>query len=243
MPKITQAVILCAGLGTRLRPVTDNIPKVMVPIVGKPLLERHIEQFRHHGVTDFFINLHYLPETITEYFGDGSKWGVKITYAFEPTILGTAGGVKNFEKYLNGDFFLMYGDMVSLIDYSKMEEAFYGHPGAIGMVVVGENDHPEDSDLADIGPDMRFLKLYPKPHKELPKTRTTLNAAYIFNKRIFGFIPAEKYYEVDHALIPGILSKDEKIYAYETEDYLHDIGTMERYDAAQEYFRQRPVDS
>jgi NDP-sugar pyrophosphorylase family protein len=102
--KITQAVILSAGIGTRLRPLTDNLPKVMAPIGGKPLLERHFEQFKKYGIKEFFINLHYLPEKITDYFGDGSKWGIKIVYKHEPEILGTAGGVKNFEGVLKNNF-------------------------------------------------------------------------------------------------------------------------------------------
>ena len=98
---ITQAIILSAGFGTRLRPLTDSMPKVMVPLAGKPLLEHHILQLKKHGVTEFFINLHYLPDVITKYFGDGSKLGVKIHYVLEaPEILGTAGGVKSFEKNL-----------------------------------------------------------------------------------------------------------------------------------------------
>ena len=90
---ITQAVILSAGLGTRLRSVVKDAPKVMAPFEGKPLLEHHLLRFKKHGIADFFVNLHYLPDAITSYFGDGSKWGVKITYALEtPDILGTAGG-------------------------------------------------------------------------------------------------------------------------------------------------------
>lgn len=83
--KITQAVLLSAGLGTRMRALTEkmNIPKVMTPLLGKPLLEWHIEALKKYRITEFFINLHYLPDAIQSYFGDGSKWGVKITYALE----------------------------------------------------------------------------------------------------------------------------------------------------------------
>lgn len=131
---IKQAVILCAGLGTRLRPVTDTVPKVMIPILGKPLLLRHIEQFKKHDVTEFFINTHYLPNVITDYFGDGSAFGVKIVYSFEKEPLGTAGGVKGFEKKLDDAFFLIYGDVFSLVDYSKMRKVWEKLPSdTLGM--------------------------------------------------------------------------------------------------------------
>ncbi len=237
--RISQAVILSAGLGTRLRPITDNIPKVMVPIAGKPLLEWHIEQFKRSGVREFFINLHYLPDVIRDYFGDGYKLGVKITYVFEPEIRGTAGGVKNFENFLGENFFVIYGDMFSLVDYSKMAVAFAEKPGAIGMMVISENDHPQDSDLVEVDRDMRFLKIYLKPHRALPATRKTLDAVYIFNKRILGYIPTEKYHEIDHQLLSAILAKGEKFYGYETNDYLYDIGTMERYNQVQEYIKKK----
>lgn len=237
MSNINQAVILSAGLGTRLRPITDNIPKVMIPIGGKPLLERHIEQFKKHGVGEIFINLHYLPDVIKNYFGDGSRWGVKITYVFEQEILGTAGGIKNFENELEDNFFVMYGDMFSLVDYTKMAEAFFKKPDAIGMMIVGRNDHPKDSDLVEVDADLRFLKLHPKPHgyEKLPQNFRTLDAGYVFNKKVLDHIPARKPYNLDHELLPDILSKGEKFYGYETGDYLYDIGTMERYNEVQAY--------
>lgn len=232
-----QAVILSAGLGTRLRPLTDNIPKVMLPVGGKPILEWHVEQFKKHGVREFFVNLHYMPEVIRNYLGDGSKWGVKINYSFEKEILGTAGGIKRFEPYLAENFFVMYGDMFSLVDYSKMAETFFAKPGAMGMMIVGKNDHPQDSDWTEVGDDMRFLKMHAKPHQgeKFAENMRTLDAGYILNKKILNYIPPGVYYELDRKLLPEIVARGEKFYGYETNDYLYDIGTMERYNAVHEY--------
>lgn len=239
--KITQAVILSAGLGTRLRSVTgDAIPKVMLRIGGKPLLEHHIEQFKKFGVNEFFINLFYLPEKITEYFGDGSKWGVKITYVKEePEIRGTAGGMKNFEGMLRGDFFLIYGDMFSRLDYGEMADAFAARPGHVGMLLIGESSHPGDSDLVLVDEQLNFKKLYLKPHGEVSETKLTFLAAYVFNKRVMEFIPAGKYYEIDHQLIPDLLAKGEKFSGYISNDYILDIGTPERYKEVEEYLKMR----
>ena len=150
---ITQAVLLSAGLGTRLRDITKGeIPKVMVPLLGKPLLEYHLEDFKKIGVREFFINLHYLPGKITDYFGDGSKWGVKISYFHEtPEILGTAGGIKDFEKYLNENFFVIYADTFYQVNYQNISDLFFSLENPIGLGTVRITDHPEDSDLAVVG--------------------------------------------------------------------------------------------
>jgi mannose-1-phosphate guanylyltransferase len=235
-PKITQAVILSAGFGTRLKPYTDTVPKVMVPLAGKPLLLRHIEQLKKHGITDLYINLHYLPEAITSYFGDGSKFGVKITYAHEnPDILGTGGGIKNFEENLHGDFFVVYGDIFSLVDYTKMAEAFYKKKDAFAMEVVGETDHPLESDLVELDGEGAFGKIYAKPHAELPASYRAMLAMFIFNNKVFRYIPPHAYYEIDHHVLPAALLAGEKIYGYETTDYLADIGTPERYKLVERY--------
>jgi mannose-1-phosphate guanylyltransferase/phosphomannomutase len=288
-----QAVILSAGLGTRLQSLFPDIPKVMVPLGGKPLLEWHVKQLKKHGVREIFINLHYLPDVITNHFGDGSKWGVKITYVLEkPEILGTAGGFKNFSAeggslpvrlaslslrrsgqagasggdgpYLKGDFFVVYGDVFSLIDYAKMAEAYRRHPEAIAMTIVGKNDHPHDSDLVKVDSDLRFIKIYPKPNPTLPTRHSpalpachgearagrealaggpenwrALRTTFIFDERVLKYIPPKTYYEIDHQLLPDLLAKGEPVYGYETTDYIKDIGTPERYREVEEYLETR----
>lgn len=237
---IIQVVILSAGLGTRLRPYTDNIPKVMMPFLGKPLLEYHIEHFKRHGISDFFVNLHYLPDTITDYFGDGSKWGARIRYGYEPEILGTAGGVKQFESDLDDHFFVAYGDMWSEIDYAKMTEAYFKKDDVACMTVVGENDHPQDSDLVETDDRLKFLKLHPKPHKEpIPAGAKSLDAMYILNKKILRHMPAGEYWEIDHRLLPDALAASDAIYGYETKDFLYDIGTIERYRMVEERLKNK----
>ncbi len=233
-------MVLCAGLGTRLRPLTDMIPKVMVPIAGRPLLERHIERLKGFGFTDLFINLHYLPEIITDYCGDGSKWGVTIHYSFEPKILGTGGGIKQFEKDLNDNFLVVYGDMVSLIDYPKMIQAYSEKEDPIGMTVVGDRDDRLDSfDLAEIGERGKIIKVHPKPHEEIPAHYKAFLAGHILNKRMLSYIPADVEYNIDHEAIPDAIAKGENFYAYETDEYIEDIGTLERYRKVEHYFLEK----
>ncbi len=232
---IKQAVILSAGLGTRLRSVAKDMPKVMVAFEGKPLLEHHIERFKAHGVNEFFINLHYLPDAITGYFGDGSKWGVKINYFLEtPEIRGTAGGVKDFEGKLKENFFVMYGDMFSLVDYSKMADEFAKRQSHIGMMLIGPTSHPQDSDIVEVDKENVFKKIWQKPHPENLPINLSLLACYIFNEKILSYIPADTYYEIDHQLLPDIIKRGEKFSGYISGDYIMDIGTPERYAAVAE---------
>ncbi len=237
--KITQAVILCAGLGTRLKPLTDMIPKVMVPIAGRPLLERHVLRLKEYGVNELFINLHYLPEIITDYCNDGSKWGVKIRYSFEPKILGTGGGIKQFENNLSDHFFVVYGDIVSLIDYAKMEAEYFKKEDPIGITLVSDTDHPRDQDLAEIGTGGKITKFYAKPHTEMPAQYKALRGGHILNKAILKYVPPDVYHEIDHQAIPEAIAKGEHFYAYETDEYIEDIGTLERYKKVEQYFLEQ----
>lgn len=239
--KITQAIILSAGLGTRLEPIArGKIPKVMVLLGGKPILQWHIERLQSYGIEEIFINLFHLPEVVQNYFGDGSKWNVRIVYCVEmPGIMGTAGGIKNFDGKLRDDFLVCYGDVFNLIDYAKMIEAYESRPDVIAMTVIGDNEHSYDSDLVEVDDDLQFIKIHPKPHTSLPpKYKAMRAAAFIFNKKIFSYIPPHAYYEIDHQLLPNVLTKGKKVYGYECPDYIQDIGTPERYEKVQEYLRK-----
>lgn len=244
--KVTQAVVLSAGLGTRMRAVTENlkIPKVMVPLLGKPLLEHHITELKKHGIKEFFINLFYLPEAITDYFGDGSKLGVKINYFLEqPEILGTAGGIKSFENQLGDEFLVLYGDTFYGIDFDRFIEKYESlRDDAIGLVAARRTDHPKDSDLAVLGDDGRVVQFLIKPHKEFPASDFWgTSAPYIFKKEVLKFVPAAKYYEIDHQLVPDLLNRGYHYYAYKLskEEFRKDIGTPERYKEVEEYLAKK----
>ncbi len=234
---IRQAVILAAGFGSRLRPITDSLPKAMVPIGGKPLLEHHVERLRRFGVREFFVNLHHLPDVIRNHFGDGSRWGARITYAQEPEIRGTAGGLKSFESELDDAFFVLYGDVFSLLDYRRMAEAFLSRRDAVGMELVGATDHPLDSDLVELDEDQRFLRIHPKPHRTLPARSSAMRGVFVLGRRILSEIPAEGYFEIDHHLLPRILERGERFYGYLSDEYTKDVGTPERYREVDSYCR------
>ena len=120
-----KAIVLCAGLGTRLGELTKEVPKPMLPINGKPLLEYIIKHLAHYGFTDIGLNTHFKPDQIVDYFGDGSSLGVKLTYCHELELLGTAGALPQFREWLNGeDFLVVYGDVLTDQDLSALVTRF-----------------------------------------------------------------------------------------------------------------------
>lgn len=235
--RIKQAIISAGGLGTRLRPYTDNIPKVMIPILGKPLLEWHIEQFKKHSVSEFFFTLHYLPEVIKNYFGDGSKWGVNISYFIEKEPLGSAGAIKYFENQLDGVFFFIYGDTFSLADYGKMREEFFKKENPIGMERVKKTDDYADADVAEIDDGGRFLKIHKKPHQERYSNAYRLRGIFILRKKILDYVPKNAVLDVNKDLIPAAIARGENFYGYECDDYSKGIDILEKWKEVEEYLK------
>lgn len=227
-----QAVILCAGLGTRLRPFTDTTPKTMLPVFGRPLLSHIVSVLKSYGVKEFFLNLHYLPDVIRNYFGDGSKFGIKINYSYENELLGSAGGLKRFEKDLDDTFLVYYGDLFNIFDYFRLFEFYKKNVPCLGVQIIGETEDPFGADLVTVDGEMRIKKLYQKPHKILPKEDFfSTFGVYLFNKKVLDYIPATQYYEIDHDLLPSIL-EEERYFGckLKKDEFVYDIGVKERYN-------------
>ncbi len=238
---IKQAIILCAGLGTRLSPYTDTMPKPMLPILGTPMLEWHIVQFKKYGVKEFFLNLHYLPDIIKNYFGDGSKWGVKIYYNFEPVILGTAGALRHFRGKIEEEFFLIYGDIFSLTDYSKMEEVWHTKPDAIGMQRMKKTDDYADADVAELDASGRFIKIHGKPHTEKYPNAYRMRGSFILDKKILSYVPDDTAFDLGRQLLPKVVVAGENFYSYECDDYSKGIDTVEKWREVEEYLKKNNI--
>lgn len=237
--RLQKAVILSAGLGTRLRPLTDEIPKVMVPIAGTPLLEHHIRHLKRHGVEEVFINLFYKKEVITDHFGDGQKFEMKIKYAdmdqlYDPPVMLR----KYFRKELNEPFLVIYGDCFSLVDYQRLAEFHYDR-GAIATTAAQHSSHPEAADLLELDADGRVRKIWLKPHQRQPKTEISFAGVLAFDPEIFGYLP--KTDEVRdrsfQAVYQRLHESGERFYAYLTDELLEDIGTLERLQAVEAQYQ------
>ncbi len=234
---ITQAIISAGGLGKRLRPTTDTIPKPMIPILGKPMLQWHVEQFKKHGVKEVFFTLHYLPEVVMDYFGDGSKFGVKANYFVEKEPLGTAGGIKKFEKQLDKEFYYIYGDTFSLMDYGKMEEAYMKKENPIGMQRMKRTDDYADADVAELDDNGKFIAIHTKPHTEKYPNAYRMRGSFILDKKILSYIPEDMAFNLGRQLLPKVVAAGENFYSYECDDYSKGIDTVEKWKEVEEYLR------
>lgn len=232
---IRQAVLLCAGLGTRLRPFTDKSPKPMLPILGIPLIEWNIRRLVSCGVTSFLINLHYLPDVLTRFLGDGGKWGAEITYSHELQVLGTAGGVKAFEPHLDDEFFVMYGDIFSDLDYAAMELAWRTKHEALGMQTVSRTDDYTDADVAELGRDGRVVAVHPKPHIGQYVNAYRMRGVFILKRSILTRIASGRYAEIGKDLIPAVLAGRGAFYGYEAQGYSKGIDTVQKWKEVEEY--------
>lgn len=208
-----KTVLLAAGKGTRLRPLTDRVPKVMVPINGKPVLEYHIERLARYGIRDIIINLHYLSEVIKAHFSDGSKWGVNIQYSFEPEILGTAGAVKNLEHCLSGaPFLVIYGDNIVDIDYEAFVRYSETRDG-LGTIAVFEQEDVSGSGIVEIGGGDRILRFLEKPKPQEVFSHWVNAGVFWFDPRIFEFVRHGSS-DFSFDVFPRLLDDNERLFAY-----------------------------
>ena len=157
-----QAIILAGGEGTRLRPLTDSVPKPMLPVMNRPMLCHIINLLKKHGVTDIAMTLCYRPETIREYFGDGSRFGVHLTYFTEKEPLGTAGSVKLAERFINGTFLVISGDAVTDVDLSAAAN-FHAQKGADATLVLSSSENPLEYGAVITAGDGRVMHFIEKP--------------------------------------------------------------------------------
>lgn len=229
-----QLVIIAGGKGTRLG--LKDIPKPMVKIGDKPLLEHQIELAKKYGVNEVFILSGHLANVIEEYFGDGSNFGVKIHHIVEPYPLGTAGSLKLLEGQLNDRFLVFYGDVVMDFDIKSFIE-FDKQYDSIGTAIIHPNDHPYDSDLLEIDNNNRVVKVLPKPHKEGEYYQNLVNAAvYIFSSKIFKYIEDGISQDFGKHILPKIVEAGETLIGYRTPEYIKDMGTADRFEAVKNDF-------
>lgn len=222
-----KAVILAGGKGTRLKNVDDGLPKPMVRIGPKPVLEHQIDLLRKYAVTDIILIVGYKPEAITGYFQDGKKWGVNIEYFVEDRPLGTTGGLKEIESKLTSDFILLYGDVMPDIFLPRLID-FHKSKKGIASLVIHPNDHPYDSDLVEINDERRIVKFHPKPHPPDKFYKNLVNAAvYVFSPGILSFIKKGIKEDLGRDIFPSIV-EGENLYGYITAEYIKDIGTIDR---------------
>ena len=222
-----KAVILAGGKGSRMGTMVDEVPKPMLLICGKPVLEYQIELLRRYEIREIIIIVNHLKGKIIEYLGNGSAFGVNISYYEETEPLGTVGGIKAIENQLSEDFMVLYGDVLVNMDLNRLVQFHFEKKG-IATLVVHPNDHPYDSDLLDCDKNYLITGFYPKPHEPGKYYRNLVNAAlYIFNPKLLDFLTPNVKADFGKDIFPELVKK-EKFYAYNTPEYLKDMGTPGR---------------
>jgi mannose-1-phosphate guanylyltransferase/phosphomannomutase len=224
-----KAIIIAGGLGTRLRPLTYNIPKPIVPLANKPFVFHQIELLRKFGITEIILNLHYLSDNIKNIFDDGRKLGVKIYYSIEEKPLGTAGAVKNAEKFFDGGPMLVFnGDILTDINLGKMISFHEEKKGKVTLALTKVED-PTIYGLVITDNNQRVLEFREKPSWEHVTTNTINAGIYIVDPSIFKLVPKGKEFSFERQLYPTLLEKGEKMFGYVTDAYWMDIGDPVKY--------------
>jgi len=221
-------VILAGGKGTRMGTSTLNIPKPMISLAGKPILEYQVELAKRYFLNDLIILTGYKHNVIKDYFKDGSAWGVSIQYSDESYPLGTSGAIKKIEDMLHEDFLVFYGDIIMDVDLESLI-SFHNKRHAIATVVVHPNDHPYDSDIVEINDENKVIAIHNKPDKKGAYLKNLVSAAlYVLSPAILKYIEKEKYSDFGKDVFQKLIRNGEPIYAYITHEYIKDIGTKER---------------
>lgn len=224
-----KVVIIAGGQGTRIAAVNSEIPKAMIPICGKPIIEHEVDMAKRQGFTDFLFIIGYLGDQIESFFGDGSRWGVHIDYFRETQPLGTAGALGFLRDQLTDDFFVFYGDTVMDIDMQRMMK-FHRTKQADATLFLHPNDHPYDSDLVDIDSEGRVRHFYHKPHPDGLLAHNIVNAAlFIFSPKVLTQIEKGVKCHIEKHVLSRCLDAGMKLYGYVTAEYIKDMGTPERY--------------
>jgi len=224
-----KAMVLAAGLGTRLRPLTDLISKPMAPIVNKPVMEHIIELLIRHNFKDVVCNLHWYPEAIKDYFGDGSRWGLSISYSYEEFLMGTAGGVKNVEDFFEGKTFLIIsGDALTDIDLTEVFN-YHKRRGGIATLVLTEVDDPSQYGVVILDKEDKIMGFQEKPLAGEEKSNLANSGIYMFESDIFNYIPEKTFYDFGKNVFPDLLLKQIPYYGIKHNNYWNDVGGLEEY--------------
>ena len=224
-----KAVILVGGFGTRLRPLTYTTCKAMLPVLNRPFLEHMFCYLKRHQVDDIILSMGYLPDKIQEYFGDGSKFGVKLHYAVEDSPLGTAGAAKNAEQYLdNGAFFVFNGDIFTNIDLTAMLN-FHRERLSKATIALTPVEDPSQFGVVETDEHGWVKAFIEKPPREKATTNMINAGIYILEPEVLARVPPRTKYMFEHHVFPDLLRDRMAVYGFPTKAYWIDMGTPQKY--------------
>jgi mannose-1-phosphate guanylyltransferase/mannose-1-phosphate guanylyltransferase/phosphomannomutase len=217
-----KAMVLAAGLGTRLRPLTFELPKPMVPVLDRPVMAHIVDLLDRHGYDEVVANLHYFPDTIRDYFGD------RIVYREEPELLGTAGGVRNCADFLDdGTFLIISGDALTDIDLGAFV-ARHKAAGGIGTLAVKRVENTREFGVVLHDADGRITGFQEKPDPAEALSNLGNCGMYLFEPEIFDHFPRRPFVDWANDVFPALLEHDVPFHIHEMDEYWNDVGSTVR---------------
>jgi histidinol-phosphate phosphatase domain len=245
MKNIDVAVIMAGGKGSRLRSITnDEIPKPMVPVDGKPLLEYQVEKLKSYGIKKIVMIVGHLGEKIVDHFKDGKDFGVEIDYIFEKEPLGTAGAFYYLKDKIDAkDFMLVFGDVFFDMDFDRMED-FHFKNSALTTLLAHPNGHPYDSDLIRMDDKGRVIGFDSKHNVRDYWYDNMVNAGmYIINRKLLDLVKEPVKTDFEKDILANQVKIGANIYAYHTPEYVKDVGTVDRINATVEELKSGLIQS
>src|SRR5919197_3715623 len=222
---------MAGGEGTRLRPLTSNQPKPMVPVVGKPCMEHILELVREHGMNDVVVTVAFLPQAIRSYFGDGSNMGMNIEYSVEESPLGTAGSVRLAADRLDETFLVLSGDALCDVDLTKLIE-FHRERRATVTIGLKSVDNPLEFGIVVTDDEGRIERFLEKPSWGQVFSDTINTGIYVLEPEVLRHVPSDRAYDFSKELFPLLLEMGRPLYGFVCEGYWQDIGNLDQFRQA-----------
>lgn len=224
-----KAMILAAGLGTRLRPLTDTTPKPLLPVAGTPMIVWNLLLLKRYGIRDVVINLHHLSAMIPQVLGDGTAYGMRIIYSYEPVILGTGGGIKQAEPHFNGEpVLILNGDTLFELDLGALM-AFHRQQQAAATLVLRQDPEAARWGLVEVTDRAEVVRITGRGRAEPPTAAARMFAGiHILHPRLLHSLTVGTECSIIDAYVQGIQA-GERIMGYDFDGFWSDVGTPERY--------------
>ncbi len=226
-----KAMIMAAGVGSRLMPLTMHIPKPMVPVGNRPLMEYIINLLENHHCKQLIANLHYHAESIRDYFQDGSKYGLSLNYSPEEELMGTAGGVKKCEWFLDDTFVVISGDALTDIDITSLLQAHRRH-GALATIALKRVEEVEHFGIVITDEKDKIKSFQEKPKRAEALSNLANTGIYVFEPEIFKYIPPRQFYDFGKQVFPHLVKVGAPFYGITIDDYWCDVGNIDTYRQA-----------
>ncbi len=224
-------VIMAGGFGTRLRPLTHTLPKPMIPMANKPMMEHIVDLLREHGITDLVTLLHFQPELIEGHFGDGAEFGVRMTYVAATEDYGTAGAVKNAEDHLRGTFLVISGDLLTDFDLRAALQ-FHRERGADLTILLTRVENPLQYGVVITEPDGRISRFLEKPTWSEVFSDTVNTGIYLLEPSVLDLMPPRREFDFSRDLFPLMMREGRKLFGYVAAGYWRDVGDLLEYRLA-----------